>query len=489
MSEKEPLTKDDISALYRSIQEIYLNDSRPWVIGYSGGKDSSCVLQATWYALSALPREKLTKPIYVISSDTLVETPAVVNQLDASLKLIREGASAQHLPFEVHKVVPAINDTFWVNMIGRGIPAPYTNFRWCTERMKIAPTTGFIKKKIAEYGEVMIVLGSRRSESASRGQVMNNRHDKAKFLSWHNDIPNALVFTPIEVWSTDDVWTYIINTPNPWGGENRELITMYRNAQAGECPLVIDKSTPSCGGGRFGCWTCTVVQKDRSMEAMIENGEDWMQPMLDLRDWLTETQAPDEKEKIRDHRRRNGRVQFFDAKATRDNRRRDARVEYFDANGEVKIIWGPYLFDFRKTILRKLLQAQVEVRKNGPDPNVHLIRPEELNKIRQLWIHEEGDWEDSLPSVYKEVTGESLDWVQDDHAGLGGQEKAVLEEVASEAGIPTGMLRELFDIERALHGMSRRSGIYDKIDQVLCKDWRTREDVLAGLQRLNKDNP
>src|SRR5690349_17196103 len=103
MPDNQPLTKDDISALYRTVQEIYINDSRPWVIGYSGGKDSSCVLQAIWYALSALPREKLTKPIYVISSDTLVETPAVVNQLEMSLKLIREGAQAQGLPLEVHK--------------------------------------------------------------------------------------------------------------------------------------------------------------------------------------------------------------------------------------------------------------------------------------------------------------------------------------------------------------------------------------------------
>jgi DNA sulfur modification protein DndC len=484
MSEKQPITKDDISALYQSMQEIYLNDSRPWVIGYSGGKDSSCVLQAAWYALSALPREKLTKPIYVISSDTLVETPAVVNQLEASLKQIRDGAQAQGLPFEVQKVIPAINDTFWVNMIGKGIPAPYTNFRWCTERLKISPTTSFIKSKIADYGEVMIVLGSRRSESASRGQVMGNRHDKAKFLSWHNDIPNALVFTPIEHWSTDDVWTYIINTSNPWGGDNRELITMYRNAQAGECPLVIDKSTPSCGGGRFGCWTCTVVQKDRSMEAMIENGEDWMQPMLDLRDWLTSTQESEGKEKIRDHRRRNGRVQFFDASAERDERRRDGNAKGFKKeDADVKIIWGPYLFDFRKTILRKLLEAQNSVRKNGPISSVELIKPEELFKIRQLWIHEEGDWEDSLPAIYKEVTGESLDWVQDDHAGLGGQEKGILEDIGAELGIPGGMLRELFDVERAQHGMSRRSGIYDKIDQVLKKDWRAREEVLSQLEQ------
>lgn len=481
MPDGAPLTADNIADLYRSIQEIYLNDNRPWVIGYSGGKDSSCVLQSIWNALRALPREQLTKPIYVISSDTLVETPAVVNQLEQSLNVIRNSAETQGLPIHVHKVIPAINDTFWVNMIGRGIPAPYTNFRWCTERMKIAPTTGFIKKKIAEYGEVMIVLGSRRSESASRGQVMNKRQDKGRFLSWHNDIPNALVFTPIEHWSTDDVWTYIINNPNPWGGDNRQLVTMYRNAQAGECPLVIDKSTPSCGGGRFGCWTCTVVQKDRSMEAMIENGEEWMQPMLEMRDWLASTQEREEKQHIRDHRRRNGRVQFFDANADREDRRRDGRVEDFDPAGDVRLIWGPYLLEFRKLILRKLLQAQVAVRRDGPDPLVNLITTEELFKIRQLWLHEEGDWEDSLPAIHQEVTGESLDWVKDDHAGLGGEERAVLAEAANAAGVPEGLMRELFDVERSFHGMTRRAGIYDKIDQVLSKDWRTREDVLVGL--------
>ena len=156
------ITNQQIKTLQEEIRRIYLNDSRPWVIGYSGGKDSSCVLQLLWYALKELPKEQFTKPVYVISSDTLVETPAVVNALTSSLRLIGESAQTQGLPIQVHKVIPEIKDTFWVNMIGRGIPAPYTNFRWCTDRMKIAPTGNFIKKKIAEYGEVMIVLGSAR---------------------------------------------------------------------------------------------------------------------------------------------------------------------------------------------------------------------------------------------------------------------------------------------------------------------------------------
>jgi DNA sulfur modification protein DndC len=200
------------------------------------------------------------------------------------------------------------------------------------------------------------------------------------------------------------------------------------------------------------------------MEAMIENGEDWMQPMLDMRDWLTETQIPENKPKIRDHRRRNGRVEFF------------------DAGGDKRIVWGPYKLEFRKEILRRLLRTQKLVRENGPDPSVWLIQPAELHKIRQLWLHDEGDWEDELPRIFEEETGETLDWFLDDHAGVGGMEKQLLQEIASEWDLPAELMRELLDVERSHAGMTRRSGIYDKIDSVFNKDWRSRDEVLAQVE-------
>ncbi len=458
------LTAEKLLDLQSKIQETYLEGSRPWVIGYSGGKDSSCVLQLVWSALKKLDKNQLNKQIYVISSDTLVEAPAVVNQLDTTLRQIEEAAERDGLPFEVHKVTPEIKNTFWVNMIGKGIPAPYTNFRWCTDRMKIAPTTAFIKDKIAKFGEVMILLGSRKSESISRGQVMNSRKDKSQYISWHKDIANALVFTPIEDWHTNDVWEYLMAVPSPWAGRNDAIVTMYRNAQSGECPLVIDKSTPSCGGGRFGCWTCTVVQKDRSMEAMIDNGEDWMQPMLDIRDWLTDTQIPENKPGIRDHRRRNG------------------RVEYHDVAGEQRIVWGPYKLEFRKEILRKLLSAQEQVQNNGPDANTLLIQPAELRKIRQLWLHEEGDWEDSLPKLYKDITGNELEGIEEDFSNVSQAEMLLLNEVAESANLPAELMRELLDVERQHAGMTRRSGIYNKIDSVFNKDWRDYNEVISNTQ-------
>ena len=165
-------------------------DSRPWVLGYSGGKDSSCVLQLVWQALAKLPENKRTKPVYVISSDTLVETPAIVNQLGKAQDQINKAAQEQNMPFKAHVVVPEIDNTFWVNLIGRGYPAPYKNFRWCTDRMKIAPTTSFIKAKVTQYGEVVILLGARKA-SSSRGQVMANRVELGNRLSRHKELPNA----------------------------------------------------------------------------------------------------------------------------------------------------------------------------------------------------------------------------------------------------------------------------------------------------------
>lgn len=466
---RNELTAERIREVLDLIRKNYLADSRPWVIGYSGGKDSSCVLQLAWQALSKLPDETRQKPVYVVSSDTLVETPAIVNQLTDAQQRLNRAAREQGMPFEAHAVIPELENTFWVNLIGRGYPAPYRNFRWCTDRMKIAPTSAFIKSKVRDYGEVTILLGARRQESSTRGQVMANRKELGNKLSRHNELPNAWVFTPIEDWSEEDVWSYLINVDSPWGFDNQELVTMYRNAQSGECPLVIDKSTPSCGGGRFGCWTCTVVQRDRSMEAMIANGETWMQPMLEFRDWLTATQDPTKKKDIREHRRRTG------------------RVEYGEVDGKkTKIIWGPYKLSIRRDILRRLLEVQKQVRALGPDPEIDLIKEDELYKIRQLWMHEEGDWEDSLPGIYEAAVGDSLEWPVDDAAGLGGAEKKLLVEVCEEHGLNPQMLTELFDLEQAHAGMTRRAGIYGKIGNVLGKDWRTYEEAIAQIDGVEE---
>ena len=252
--------------LLAEIRSLYLEDDRPWVIGFSGGKDSTAVLQLVYAAVLSLPVRQRDKQIFVVSSDTMVETPVVVDLLASTLATLNEATAAAGVPLEAHEVTPDANQTFWVNLLGRGYPAPTKAFRWCTERMKINPVNAFILDKVAEFGEAIVVLGARSAESATRAQVIAKHRVDGTRLGRHTSLPNAYVYTPIDDWTADEVWEYLMSAPRPWGGDNRALLELYRGSNAGECPIVIDTSTPSCGNSRFGCWTCTVVTKDKAME-------------------------------------------------------------------------------------------------------------------------------------------------------------------------------------------------------------------------------
>ena len=74
------------------IKSLYLHNEIPWVIGYSGGKDSTAVVQLVYQSLSEIPEKQRSKVVYVLTSDTKVETPSIVNHIYISLKLIAEAA-------------------------------------------------------------------------------------------------------------------------------------------------------------------------------------------------------------------------------------------------------------------------------------------------------------------------------------------------------------------------------------------------------------
>ena len=451
--------------LHDDVREIYLSDSRPWVVGYSGGKDSTTALQLIWTAIKALPPERRTKKIYVISSDTLVETPVVANYIDVSLRRIAEAAVEQGMPIETKKVMPEVDKSFWVNLIGRGYPAPSRRFRWCTERLKIEPANDFIKSRIAEFGEVVMVLGVRSQESATRAQVMSLHRIEGSRLSRHSSLLNAYVYAPIADFSTDEVWSYLLQNQSPWGNDNRDLVAMYRNAASGECPLVVDTSTPSCGNSRFGCWVCTVVERDKAMEAMIDSGEEWLTPLLEFRDMLASTQDPARKLEYRDHRRRTGGVSFI---------------------GDTdRVMPGPYTMDFRRILLRRLLETQREVAAEAPIGEAPiLIHPEELQEIRRLWRTERGDWEDSVPRIVRETLGRDRDfvepnWVAEDAVAFTADDGDLLNTLCEDGDVPVELVMRLIDIEKGSHGLKRRHGVHTRIEEAFRLEWRDHDTVVA----------
>lgn len=430
------------------IQRVYLADERPWVLGYSGGKDSTAVVQLVFNAIKELPKEKRRKLIYILSSDTLVETPLIINYIDESLEQIKDAAEKFELPITTVKVRPVYERSFWVSLIGKGYPTPRQKFRWCTDRLKIEPANKFILDKVSDFGEVVVVLGVRKNESASRSQVMNNLKVEGRILRKHTTLTNAYVFAPIEEFTTDDVWTYLIQSPSPWGADNNKLLSLYKDSQAGECPLVIDKDTPSCGNSRFGCWVCTVVREDKALMGFIESGYENLIPLLEYRNWLQEIR---EDEKFREKKRMNGRV-------------------YLVGSGdEQRLGFGPFTLEARKLMLKKLFETQKKVGHS-------LIQDEELKIIRKLW-QDFGDWEDSLPKIYQKVYQKKLDWDYDERPFFNEGELRLLDELCLEEGVDPELLRKLINLELEHYGYKHRQGILKNFHKLLSQDWVHINDV------------
>lgn len=447
-----------LKEIYDEIRKVYLSDNRPWILGFSGGKDSTCMVQLVWHAIANLPKEQRQKKIHIISSDTLVESPKIVEQITDTLESMEKAARQQGLPISTNLVRPKIKDSFWVCLLGLGYPAPSNNFRWCTERLKIRNADRFINEKVSEYGEAIVVLGTRKDESGSRSQLMNLYEIKGSYLSRHSKFAQTYVYTPLRDFITEDVWNYLLQNKNPWGANNRNLLALYQNANAAECPLVVDSSTPSCGNSRFGCWVCTVVEKDRSMENLIDSGEDWMEPLLELRQELKETQNPDKKLEIRDFKRRDGQVMFY-------------------TDGTEKITPGPYKMEFRKEFLKKLLDAQNKIRKNGPDPKMSLILEEEIHEIQKIWRMEQGDWENSAYQIYENITSKKISPIQEDLGGFSKVEQEILDDVCEKNNVPKLLVSRLLHAEFDSQGMTRHSKVYTKIGKILSEEWRGIEEL------------
>ena len=466
-SEVAHLAGRPISELITEIQTVYAMDQRPWVVGFSGGKDSTVVTQLVFHAIASLPKDKRTKPVFVISSDTLVETPMVTSLIGGTLERLEKTAKKKSLPISGHLVFPKTSDTFWVNLIGKGYPAPTKQFRWCTERMKIDPVTDFITSKISDFGEVVIILGSRSQESSTRAQVMKKHKIQGSLLSRHSELPNAYIYPPIASWSHDDVWDCLLAAPQPWGGTNERLFELYKGSNAGECPLVIDTNTPSCGNSRFGCWTCTVVSKERAIEGLISSGETWLKPLKQFRDLLHETTIPENKKTYRNIKRRTGLISYMRGRVDKDGQ------------SDVKHIPGPYWMSWRQEFLRRLFAIQKELDDQGRD--VTLITKDELHKIRKEWIHDpnEPDWQDSLPKIYREFFEEEIDWVENDAGSFSPEDVAMLQSLEKKYALPTELIIKLLEVETSMDSLNRRRGISTQLTSILNQDWVV-EDALAS---------
>lgn len=468
--------RETVVRLVQQTKDLYLSDDIPWVIGYSGGKDSTAILQLVWQALSELALDnKAHKQVHVISTDTLVENPIVALWVTRSLKQMERAVDEQKIPLIPHRLTPAVNDRFWVNLIGRGYPAPRYKFRWCTDRLKISPSNNFIKSVVQNNGEAILVLGTRKAESTARAttmEVYENRADntrRAAGLSVNKELDRVWVYTPIADWSNDDVWQFLMQVKNPWGFKNQELLTMYQGAtEDGECPLVVDKSTPSCGDSRFGCYVCTMVGEDKSMSAMIQNDseKEWMYPLLALRNEID----------INDSNKDKKAKKIQADKDRRDFRRMNGSLTVHINEYGADLVRGPYRQAFREHMLRKVLGAQLQVQALGPEEvkELELLTIDDLEAIRELWVESKNEVEDSVPTIYQSVMNKPYPGSKGkNHPLLNRNIMQKLKEKCAEFddtdGLKYEQVRELLTIADKHKHLLRRSTLYKELESALDK--------------------
>lgn len=361
--------KDEIRAEYLRPHAL------PWVIGYSGGKDSSVLVQLVLEVLLDLPKsDRKRRVVWVVSNDTTVESPLVLAYMKKSLAKIDKAVTALDLGVRTQITQPLDNQKFMVLLIGKGYMPPTRNFRWCTTHLKIQPTERLMKGLVKESGAVILMLGVRRAESVNRARSIA-KYEGDKRIAKHGGIKGCWVFRPIKDLVIDDIWQVLLRDQGPiWEKDFSELLDLYSDAAGVECAVMIEDEAPACGSTspRFGCWTCTVASKDEATQGLVKAGYQRFEHLSNFRNWLKVIR---EDKTLRTKRRRNGKFEWKE-------------------NGKLR--WGPLSIDARRMILERLLETQEAY-------GEELISPEDIAIIQQQWVDDEKYTEEMIAKGFVET--------------------------------------------------------------------------------------
>lgn len=455
------MTQDNKFQVFEDIIEemtyVYKHDNRPWLIGYSGGKDSTLLVSLVIETVMRLPEKERTKHIFIVTSDTGVENPIVKKYMHSSSNKINEFSKKINANIQADIIYPEVVQSYWSLVIGLGYPTPEPpGFRWCTERLKILPMNRYTNSIIEQHGEVILLLGVRKAESSTRKRSITAREIEGKILTRHTDIPKAHVYNPLTEIKNELVWEYLLKDDgvSTWGVDMKYLFSLYQGEDLGEEQSVIgqvDKDKiPITGNSRFGCWCCTIVKIDKSLQKFIDNGSKELIPLRDFRDWLVSIRQDPE---FRDNKRRNGKV-------------------YQKSNGEYG--FGPFKLSARQEILKRLLVLQ-------RDTGFELITNEELKTIDTLWDLEGDLTRRRLVDIYYEVYGERLPWdeYKEPLYDLGIIDE--IRETAEKSDIPFELVTKLIVMINSNKYIAKSTKLKKEFDKLLNQEWIHHETIKEGL--------
>ncbi len=445
--------------IIQEMSMVYQHDQRPWMIGFSGGKDSTLLCCLVVEMLQRLSPEKRNKTVYIVTSDTMVENPIVRDYMHKISDLINKNGAELRIRADI--IYPKVEDTFWCKVIGLGYPTPEApGFRWCTDRLKIQPMNAYTYETIKNNGEVIILLGVRKAESTYRANNIRAREIDGKLLVPHNDIKNAYIYNPLTEIPNEEVWKFLLKGDglSPWGSDNKYLFSLYQGENMGEEKSVIgeiDKEKiPVTGNSRFGCWICTMVKEDKSLQSFIDRGETWLAPLRNFRNWLMGLRSDPT---AREYKRRNGSVY----------RKQDGTIGP-----------GPFTMETRKEMLRRLLQLEMST-------GLSLITFDELKQIDLYWDNEGDLSRRSLVDIYSSVKGEQLPWDEYKIPVFPDDIIAEIKRLCDENQVEFELIAKLIIEIEANKNYTNSSMIPRAFDRVINQGWLHFESIEKGLRNEN----
>lgn len=296
------------------------------IVSYSGGKDSSVVLQNVIKAIMGTDKQ-----LIIVTSDTLMEIPYFQTYLEGVKQRIKNYINTTGINAKMTTVYPELKSSFWVSILGMGYPAAHMGFRWCTGKLKIEPISNYIKQ-ITKVRDHTVFVGVRSAESALRARIYKTKNYKP----YH--------YAPILDWTAHDVWECLMGEECPWG-DHADLINVYKYS-SDEC-VYGEKEGVCVGNARYGCWACPLQNSTQlDMIGYHTNDAQRYEALKSFKDLLVAT---------------------ANNKAYRSRIRRNLTVGC-----------GPFLVPVREMLYKRLLKTEVQT---GWD----LITPDEIGLIKQHW--------------------------------------------------------------------------------------------------------
>jgi len=452
----------ECTEIIEEMKLVYKHDRRPWMIGFSGGKDSTLLCCLVFEMLKQLDPSEINKKVYIVSSDTMVENPIVGQYMHKMSKLI--GIHGRELMVESKVITPELDKTFWSCVIGLGYPTPEApGFRWCTDKLKIKPINNFVTDTISRNGEIVMLLGVRKAESSYRARGIKAREIEGKLLIPHTDIKNAYVYNPLTEIPNERIWEYLLSGDaiTPWKSDNKYLFSLYQGETLGEEQSVlgeVDKEKIAVtGNSRFGCWICTMVKEDKSLKNFIDKSETSLIPLRDFRNWLLEIRNNPE---YRERRRRNGAV-------------------YVNKDGELG--FGSFNMEARYEILKRLLELEVST-------GMNLITIEELRTIDKIWENEGDLTRRLLVDLYYEVKGVRLPWDEYRTPLYDKESFGMIKSLCQEYDFDFDLFSKLTVVIENNKHFTRGQKVNKAFDKVMNEGWLHYESIKRAKEDLNDEN-